>query len=463
MRRNIAFITMGCAKNEVDSAAMRESLSTSGYPIVDDLSIADVIVVNTCSFIQSATEESIDAILEVLDIPSVKEGSAALIISGCLPSRYGDEIAHEFDEAFAVLTCDDEKSIVDVVGSYFDSIVEDAVPGDSISEIMDVLDESEPDGYPVMSDPNGPFDIEYAPDTVDTNLPYAYVKISDGCDRFCSYCTIPYIRGRYRSFPYATIRDSVKKHVDSGKKEIVLIAQDTGRWGTDFEEPSTLSDLLADLADQFPSVWFRVMYIQPEGVSDDLLATIRSHENICNYLDIPMQHVDRNILQSMNRKGSREEFDQLIERIVSEIPDITLRTTLIAGFPGESEDAFNELIDFVEEGYFDYVGVFPYSREDITKAAGLPDQIEDEEKLMRASKLRETADNASMVKIANRIGKDYGFLLEGEDGEGNLFGRCTCQAPETDGITFIYEEPPHEIDRVRISDTLLYDMDADLL
>ena len=250
-------------------------------------------------------------------------------------------------------------------------------------------------------------------------------------------------------------------HVAKGAREIVLIAQDTGRWGQDFEEPSSLAALIGDLAQRYPSIWFRVMYVQPEGITDELLKTIADRDNICSYLDIPLQHVDKSLLHAMNRAGSREKYLTLAERIRAAIPDVTLRTTLIAGFPGETEDQFEELCDFVSEGLFDYIGVFAYSREEGTAAYELPGQIDEDIKAERAQTLRDLADASCTPRIAQRVGREMDVLVEGIEEDGQLFGRAMCQAPDVDGETYLTEGNVGDIVRVRIADTLLYEMEAE--
>ena len=435
----VAFVTMGCAKNEVDTQRMQSQLRRAGFAIANDPQTANAVVVNTCSFIQSATEESLEAIFEVAGMPNVAAG-AALIVAGCMPARYGEELADELQEASAFVPCskeDDISSIVACALGLTDSVLEDlrsatlgAVPEGAIAL----------DGTRAVS---------------------AYVKISDGCDRFCSYCTIPYIRGRYHSSPYEQVRQDVADRMAEGVREVVLIAQDTGRCGQDFDEPSSLGTLAGKLADEFPDTWFRIMYIQPEGITDELLATVAGHDNICNYFDIPLQHVQPRILKAMHRKGSREEYEQLMEHVRDMVPGATLRTTLIAGFPGETEDDFDELCDFVEEGLFDYIGVFAYSREEGTRAYDLPDQVEDDEKAFRAQRLRDLADDVCTPLIASRVGSTVDVLVEGTEEDGQLFGRAMCQAPEVDGVTYVDHGKPGEIVRVKIADTLLYEMEGE--
>lgn len=432
----MAFVTLGCAKNEVDTAHMRERLAAAGFALADDAGAADAVVVNTCSFIQSATEESIAAIFEVAGLQNVAEGGAALIVAGCMPARYGDELADELVEASAFVPCSKEDDIAEVVRAALGLACLPCDGGFAAASIGEVRTGA---SSPVS----------------------AYVKISDGCDRFCAFCTIPYIRGRYHSFAYADIRAEVARRVGEGVREVVLIAQDTGRWGQDFDEPSTLAWLVGALADEFADTWFRIMYIQPEGITDDLLRTVAAHGNVCSYFDIPLQHVNPRILKAMRRRGSREEFERLVARVRALVPGATLRTTLIAGFPGETDEDFEELCDFVEEGFFDYVGVFAYSREEGTRAHDLPGQVDDDEKADRAQRLRDLADAVSTPLVAARIGREMDVLVEGAEEDGQLFGRAMCQAPEVDGVTYLAHGTPGEVRRVTISDTLLYEMEGE--
>lgn len=428
--RSVAFVTLGCAKNEVDSAHMADRLRAAGFAVVEDAEAADAVVVNTCSFIQSATEESLEAVFDAAGLPNVSSGRAKLVVAGCMPARYGDDLANELTEAGAFVPCSREDDIVSVLAGLFD----DGLP----AAAADAAAEQDPP--PAAAS--------------------AYVKISDGCDRFCSYCTIPFIRGRYRSFPYEDIRAEVAGLVGRGTREIVLIAQDTGRWGTDFDEPSTLAQLVSALAEEFPDTWLRTMYLQPEGVSDEYLAAVASHDNVCSYFDIPLQHVDEDILRAMNRTGSRADFDALVARIRASVPDATLRTTLIAGFPGETDEQFEELCSFVEDCEFDYIGVFAYSREEGTRAFSLDGQLDEDEKADRAQRLRDLADAVCVPRIAQRIGSVADVLVEGREEDGQLFGRTKSQAPEVDGVTYVESGETGQVKRVVIEDTLLYEMEG---
>ncbi len=435
----IAFVTLGCAKNEVDTQRMQADLRRAGFAVVDDPERADAVVVNTCSFIQSATEESLEAIFEVAGMPNVAAG-AALIVAGCMPARYGEELSGELPEAAAFVPCSKEDDIVKVIASAL------SLGEEKLSALTSAALGAVREGVVSISG---------------SRAVSAYVKISDGCDRFCSYCTIPYIRGRYHSFPYSQVRDNVAQQVEAGVREIVLIAQDTGRWGQDFKEPSSLAWLVGALADEFADTWFRVMYIQPEGVTDDLLDVVAAHDNVCSYFDIPLQHVQPHLLKAMHRKGSVEEYVALAEHVREKVAGVTLRTTLIAGFPGESDEDFEELCAFVEEGYFDYIGVFAYSREEGTRAFDLPNQLDEDEKADRAQRLRDLADAVCTPLVAARVGEEVDVLVEGREEDGQLFGRAMCQAPEVDGVTYISDGKPGDIIKVRIADTLLYEMEGE--
>ena len=436
---SVSFITLGCAKNEVDTSAMQRRVAEAGYALTDDLESAAVVVVNTCSFIQAATEESIDTILEVCGLNGFANGDMKLVVAGCMPARYGDDLAAELPEAAAFVPCSREDDIADVL----DGIFKDSAPRAASSFATG----SNRVGVEIPS----------------PGYPAAYVKISDGCDRFCSFCMIPFIRGGYHSFTLEDICSDVQSRVAEGAREITLIAQDTGRWGEDFEEPSTTAVLLDELAVRFPDIWFRIMYVEPEGVTDDLLKVMARHSNICNYLDMPVQHSSARILRAMNRKGSGGEFLQLVRHIRDMVPGITLRTTLIAGFPGETDVDFEQLEDFLEEAAFDYVGVFAFSPEEGTRAAALPDQIDDETKLSRAQELRDLCDSISSQVVSDRIGTCMDVLVLGAEEDGQLFGRAACQAPEVDGVVYLESGQIGSFVPVEIVDTLAYEMEGELI
>lgn len=433
---SINFITLGCAKNEVDSAKMARKLVRAGFKIVEDPLEAQVIIINTCSFIEAATLESLEAIFDASQFEAVQSGEAHIVVAGCMPARYSDDLQDELSEVKHFVPCSKEDDIVEIVSS--------------------ILNISPKDFQPSYE----PFSGALLTQSEELGGVSAYVKISDGCNRFCSFCTIPFIRGRYHSYPYETIQQQVREEISYGAREIVLIAQDTGRWGDDFEEALSLAWLLDALASEFKDIWFRVMYIQPEGISEELLEVMARHDNICSYLDIPFQHAQPHILKAMNRKGSAEEYLSLIDTIRTSIPDIVLRTTFIAGFPGESDADFEALCEFVEAIDFDYVGVFPYSQEEGTRAARLEGQIEEEIKLERAQVLRDLADTLSCAKVASRIGQEVEVLVMGVEEDGAVFGRSQAQAPEVDGVCYLDEGNLGEIVLARIEDSLAYEMEA---
>ena len=461
---SVALVTLGCAKNQVDSSQMARRIAAAGFLLCEDPSAADVVVVNTCSFIQPAVEESIATIFELLDLPNFTEGNAQLVVAGCLPARYGTELQDSLTEAHAFLPCLDEKYIVTI-----------------IKEILGLLDDEEDCGdedqpcsgncaacghaslvdMPVPSCANLSAQCPELLTQPDEGPYSAFVKISEGCNRFCAFCMIPFIRGRYHSFPLEDIDAQVCAEIEHGAQEIVLIAQDTGRWGDDFEEPSSTAVLLDTLATRHPDTWFRIMYMEPEGVCDELLQTMASHDNICSYLDVPIQHSNADVLKAMNRRGSYDEFLAMYKNMRRIVPDITIRTTLIAGFPGETQEQFEELCEFLEEAELDYVGVFPYSAEEGTNAAKMPESIDEEEKIYRARTLREIADSISIAKVSARVGKQADVLILGREEDGQLVGRAKCQAPEVDGGVFLSEGKPGEIRSVIIGDSLLYEMEAE--
>lgn len=406
---------------------MMARLEAAGAIMTDDAAESDVIIVNTCSFIQSATEESIEAVLDALGVAQEAERQPQVIVSGCMPARYGAELEASIPDAASFVPCSREDDIVEVV--------------------------SRLTGWePLRERPNVPS----AP------IPYAYVKISDGCDRWCSFCTIPQIRGRYHSFPAQDILSKAQELAAGGARELVLIGQDTSIWGHDLSGSEDLAWLLGFLADELPHVRFRVMYTEPEGVSDALLDVMAAHENICHYLDIPLQHVSPSVLKAMRRTGNARSFEALARKVRARIPDVTLRTTLMCGFPGETEEEFEELLDFVRLGLFDYVGVFAYSQEEGTKAATLPDQVPEEVKELRARELRDEADSVSAALVGQRIGSAMRVLIEGAEEDGQLFGRADCQAPDVDGVTYVDGGEIGSLTQVIIEDTLLYDMEGTL-
>ncbi|MDR1713959.1 MAG: 30S ribosomal protein S12 methylthiotransferase RimO [Coriobacteriales bacterium] len=437
----VAVITLGCAKNEVDSDKMRARLLAAGCTLTEDPACADVVLLNTCAFITEATEEAIASILELAGLEKIASGQASLLVAGCLPSRYGSELSAELPEVTAFVSVQDEERIVEIVGQFSGIDLKEA---------------------PVEPRAN----VRHRA----TTSASAYLKIADGCSRHCAFCTIPAIRGPYRSVPASEIVAEADELVASGVRELVLIAQDTGLWQGDAAElsgPRNLAALLELLARRFPQVWLRVMYLQPQGVSDELLATMAAHANICNYLDIPLQHANTRILGEMNRQGSGVEYLQLLARIRQALPDVALRTTVIAGFPGESRAEARELERFIEQAEFDYVGVFPYSPEEGTVAGERTDQVPRRTRLARAQRLRDLADAIGFARTEQQVGsRQQVLVLEPDPEQVNpypLLGRTQRQAPEVDGLVHLDRGEPAEVISARIMAACCYDLDGKVL
>lgn len=399
---NVYFDTLGCAKNLTDTNKMLEILSSKNICIVNNVENSDVIIVNTCAFIEAAAQESINTILEYKKFYSDKK----IIVTGCLVSRYKNDLINSLNEADDFLACEKESEIYNTIKKFF--------PNYNYGNTV----------------------VNKSTDKYIINKTFAYVKISEGCNKFCSYCMIPYIRGRYFSIPYEQIKNDIEKYTNSGIKEIILVAQDCGVWGSDFQTKLSLSWLLDKLANDFNNIYFRILYIQPDEINSQLLNTIKKHDNIINYLDIPLQHSNKDILKRMNRKGSTKQFLSLISTIRKIIPNCTLRTTLMCGFPGETEENFDELMSFINLANLDYVGVFKYSDEEGTKASKLNDQIPENIKDKRLNLLVELIDNISLQKLEEKVGKKVSILIEGIE-ENRVYGRASFQAPDVDGYVYI--------------------------
>ena len=435
---SIVYITLGCAKNEVDTDRMRSLLTAAGYAEADSAEDADIAIVNTCSFLASATSESIETTLQLAS--EVEDGVSAcrIVMCGCVPSRYGDDLPSELPEVAAFVRSDEEDGIVSVV---------DGVLG---------IEREEPAYIPQVKRT-----IEGAT---------AYVKISDGCNRFCSFCMIPYIRGRYHSRSAESIIAEVKDLVAGGVREIVLIGQDTGIWGNDFKDenaegPKNLSELLRAVAAAVrpERVWVRVLYLQPEGMSDELIATIRDTPEVLPYIDIPVQHCSERILKAMNRSGSRVELEDLFDRLRAEIPGMVIRSTGMVGFPTETDEEFEELMEFMDRVGFDYTSVFAYSREEGSRAAQMEGQVPEEIKLERAQTAMDLAESLGFAATAAHVGEVAEVIVDGvEDGENGpeLIGHAWFQAPDSDGAVHLEvdEAAVGDILKVEFTDSFCYEL-----
>lgn len=439
---NILFISLGCDKNLVDSEVMLGLLNEHGYRIVDDENEADVIVINTCSFIHDAKEESIQTILEMAEY---KNGGRlkALIVTGCLAQRYQQEILDEIPEVDAVLgtTCYDK--IVEVV--------EEALAGKSQVEVEDI------DALPLVD----------AKRLVTTGGHFAYLKIAEGCDKHCTYCIIPKLRGNFRSVPMERLVKEAQTLAEDGVKELILVAQETTLYGKDLYGEKSLHKLLKELCKISGIQWIRVLYCYPEEIDDNLIQVMKEEKKICNYLDLPIQHASDNILKRMGRRTSRQQLIDLVEKLRREIPDITLRTTLITGFPGETQEDHEILMDFVDEMEFDRLGVFTYSAEENTPAAEMPDQVPEEVKVDRQAELMELQQEIAFDKAEDMVGREVLVMIEGKVADENAYvGRTYRDAPNVDGLIFINTEEElmsGDFAKAKVTGALEYDLIGELV
>jgi len=439
----VSLVSLGCPKNLVDAEVMLGHLPADRFEIVTDEAQADIIVVNTCSFIQDAKEESVETILEVAD--HKKTGNCKLlVVSGCLPQRYQDELAKDLPEVDLFVGTGDAPRIVELIAAALKS----EIPMQAIGLPDYLYDHTTPR---VQSSP----------------FYSTYVKIADGCGNHCSYCIIPQLRGNLRSRSIASVVAEVERLVEQGVKEVNLIAQDITAYGQDREDGARIEPLLRELVKIDGLRWLRLLYAYPDGISDELIELIASEEKICNYLDVPLQHIDDQVLSMMNRRVDEATIRRLIERLRSRIPDLTLRTSFIVGFPGETEEQFAKLLAFVNEGHFERVGVFRYSREEGTAAAVLPGQIQERSKKSRLQKLMKAQSRVSFRKNRALIGNNEPVLVEGFSEETDLLlrGRSVRQAPDVDGLVYITagQAQVGDIVELRITDSSEYDLIGEIV
>ncbi|MRR33292.1 30S ribosomal protein S12 methylthiotransferase RimO [bacterium] len=436
-------VSLGCPKNLVDAEVMLGFLDREGYEITTDEKDADIIIVNTCSFIKEAKQESIDAILDLAD--RKHDGRCRLlIVTGCLPQRYQEELCRELPEVDIFIGTGDYPRIAEI--------------------IAEKRGTSEQLRY--IGDPNFVYD-EDSPRLQSTPIYSAYLKIAEGCSNRCSYCLIPSLRGAFRSRPMDAVVEEARRLVTGGAREINIVAQDVTRYGRDLEDGATLEELIRKLAEIEELRWIRLLYAYPDGITDGLLRVIRDEKKVCKYLDIPLQHISDPILSKMNRRSTSGEIRALIARLRQEIPDIALRTSLIVGFPGETEDDFRQLLHFVEETRFDRLGVFCYSREEGTPAADMADQISERVKRERYKKLMTAQGRLSFKRNRSLVGKVEEVIVEGysEETELLLKGRSSRQAPDIDGQVYITagNASVGDIVRLKITDSSDYDLIGEIL
>lgn len=427
-------VSLGCDKNRLDSEMVIGKLSKK-YDLVIDPREADIILVNTCGFIESSKQESINTILEMAEYKE-KFNCKVLIVSGCLSQRYKDELMELMPEIDIMLGVNN-----------YDKLEE------SISEFMKTSDKL---SYCDYSDNM----INEGDRVLTTGKHTAYLRIAEGCNNFCAYCVIPKIRGKYRSRKIEDIVLEAEQLVKNGVKEIILVAQDTTKYGIDLYKEKKLTELIRAISAIDGVRWIRLLYCYPEEITNELIDEIANNEKVCKYLDMPIQHISNNILKSMKRKGRKEEIVHNINKMRAEINNLCLRTTLIVGFPGETEDDFMELKDFIKDIKFDKLGVFSYSQEEGTLAAEMPNQIDEETKELRKSELMLIQQQISKEKNTSKVGNIYEVIVEGNRG-GVYFGRSYEMAPEIDGeITFKCDKIINkgELINIKIVESLEYDL-----
>ena len=429
----VLLISLGCDKNLVDSEVMLGLLNKAGHELTNDETEAEAVVINTCAFISDAKEESINTIIEMGRLK--KTGRLRkLIVAGCLSQRYKDEIMKELPEIDVIIGATNYDKIVEAIGTDEEAIVDD---------------------------------INYTPEPVSerivtTNASMAYFKIAEGCNKLCTYCIIPHIRGRYRSIPMDRLLASAEKLAADGIKELVLVAQETTLYGVDLYGGKKLPELLTKLSDIEGIEWIRLLYCYPEEITDELISVMAENPKICHYIDIPIQHSENEILRRMGRKTSREDIVSLVSKLRTAMPDIAIRTTLISGFPGETQELHDGLVDFVDECEFDRLGVFTYSPEEGTPAAGYEDQVDGELAAKWRDEIMELQQEISYEKNQELIGSVQRVLIEGYLVEDDVYvGRTYRDAPGVDGIVFVsapYELISGSFVDVKITEANEYDL-----
>ena len=437
----LLFISLGCDKNLVDSEMMMGLLHDRGYEFTDNEEEADIIVINTCGFINDAKEESINTILEMA---KYKENNLkALIVAGCLVERYKNEILQELPEIDAIVGTTAFDKICDVV--------DDVLADKKHNELESINKMCRPDVKRIIT----------------TGGYYSYLKIAEGCDKHCTYCSIPMIRGAYRSVPMDELVKEAEYLADNGVKELIIVAQEITVYGKDLYGEKKLPELLHRLC-KIPGIqWIRLLYCYPEEITDELIETIRTEKKICHYIDMPIQHASDKILKAMGRRTNNAELRNIISKLRKEIPDICLRTTLNTGFPGETEEDHQILLDFIDEMEFDRLGVFTYSPEEDTKAASLDNQVDEEVKLCRKDEIMELQQEISMDKSERLVGKEIEVIIEGKASDEDVYvGRSYMDAPSVDGYVFINSEEElmsGDFAKVRIVKAMEYDLIGDLI
>ncbi len=441
----IAFVSLGCDKNLVDSEIMLGIINDEGYTITPDEENADIVVINTCGFKLDATEEGIENILKITTYKT-DYNCKGIIVTGCMATRYREQIFESIPEVDAVVGAGDFEEI--------GRVIKEVLQGEKIQLVTDINKK--------LSDTLSHKRILTTPGH------YAYLKISEGCNSNCTYCTIPSIRGKHRSRDFDSLIQEAKILSEKGVKELILVAQDLALYGIDLYGKFRLPELLQELAKLEDIKWIRLLYLYPEKISDELIDEMVRNDKVCNYIDMPIQHSDDDILKAMARSSSTEKLNNIINKLRTRMPDIILRTTLIVGFPGETEKQFKNLCKFVEETKFDRLGVFEYSQEDGTKAAEMDNQIDDNVKKQRKDYILSLQQQISMTKTLDYVGKTLKVIVDGKlEGEENIYcGRSYRDCVEIDGLVFFkcnYELLAGDFVDVKITEGLDYDLVGEIV
>ena len=443
MKTKVLFVSLGCDKNLVDTESMMGFLAQDGFELTNEEAEAEVIVINTCCFIGDAKAESINTILEMA---AWKEQGVCrhLIVAGCLAERYREEVLQEMPEVDALIGTTSYPAIARVIRE----LEEDPAPR---KEFRDLTELPRPTAGRILA----------------TGGHYAFLKIAEGCNKYCTYCVIPKVRGPYRSVPLEDLVLEAKLLAAKGVKELILVAQETTLYGLDLYGEKRLPELLRRLSEIPGIFWIRIQYCYPEEITEELVQAIKELPKVCHYLDMPVQHASDRILARMGRRTTRKEILERIRHLREEIPDIVLRTTLITGFPGETEEDFSELLSFLEEASFDRLGVFPYSREEDTPAAQMPDQVPEETKLSRRDMALERQQEIAFARAEDQVGRELTVMVEGYVSDGDVYAcRTYMDAPDVDGLLFVPSEEElmtGDLVRVRVTGALEYDLLGEML
>ena len=449
---NVGFVSLGCSKNLIDTEVAIGLFKSNNYKIVNDESQADIIVINTCGFIDSAKEEAINTILEMAEH---KKGRCKYLIAmGCLVQRYYEDLLKALPEVDLFIKLDEYDIMWQKIEDLVKRDIVEKTKTKTSNKISEVLE------MPMLTQE------EFLNRTITTGKNYAYLKIGEGCSNKCTYCAIPYIRGPFVSRKMEDIIDEANKLAKSGIKELIVIAQDTTKYGEDIYGETKLAELLEKLSKIKEIKWIRFLYSYPEGITDELIDTVANNKKIAKYFDIPIQHISNTILKRMNRKTSKQNIEKLLEKIKAKIPEVTLRTSLIVGFPGETKDDFNELLEFVKKAKFDKLGIFMYSKEDGTPAAKLSEQIHGNTKKSRYNQIMQAQQQISKENLQNKIGKEYTVLIEDISFDNKYYiGRTMQDVPDIDGLVYIKSENKNNLDdklntfiKCKITDVSNYDL-----